>query len=93
MAISYLGSVRKSKSAILICPWKKAVTWLWKTIRIFNGREVRIENSVTRVTVRHHEAVPSDAEQLSRVTEFSFEPNNHYRFFFFHELKAESGRL
>ena len=26
------------------------------TIRIFNGREVRIENSVTRVTVRHHEA-------------------------------------
>ena len=26
------------------------------TIRIFTGCEVRIENSVTRVTVRHHEA-------------------------------------
>ena len=33
-------------------------------IRIFNGCEVLIENSVTRVTVRHHEALPSDAEQL-----------------------------
>ena len=27
-----------------------------KNIRIFNGREVRIENSVTRVTVKHYEA-------------------------------------
>ena len=27
-----------------------------KTIRIFNGREVRIENSVTRIAIRHHEA-------------------------------------
>ena len=27
-----------------------------ENIRIFNGREVRIENTVTRVTVRHHEA-------------------------------------
>ena len=32
-------------------------------IRIFNGFEVRIENSVMRVTARHHEA--------RRVTEFS----------------------
>ena len=30
------------------------------TIRIFNGCEVLIENSVSRVTVRHHEAYPSD---------------------------------
>ena len=27
-----------------------------KNIRIFNGREIPIENSITRVTVRHHEA-------------------------------------
>ena len=27
-----------------------------KAIRTFNGCEVRIENSVTRVTVRHHKA-------------------------------------
>ena len=36
-------------------------------IRIFNGFEVRIENSVMRIT-----DLPSDAEQLFRVTEFSF---------------------
>ena len=33
-----------------------------KDIRIFNGREVRIKNSVTRVTVRHYEAC-LDAKQ------------------------------
>ena len=33
------------------------VSTLWhQAIRILNGCEVRIENSVTRVTVRHHEA-------------------------------------
>ena len=36
-----------------------------QSITIFTGCEVRIENSVTRITVR------CDAEQLSRVTEFS----------------------
>ena len=35
-------------------------------IRISNGREVRIENSVTA-----SRGLPSDAEQLYRVTEFS----------------------
>ena len=41
-------------------------------IRIFNGREVRIENSVTKVTnCLASPGLPSDAEQLSRVTEFS----------------------
>ena len=29
---------------------------LAQNIRIFNGREVRIENSILRVTVQHHEA-------------------------------------
>ena len=52
----------------------KFTIFFWhKTIRIFNGCEVRIENSVTRVTVRHHDACLTlfDAEQLSRVTKFS----------------------
>ena len=41
-------------------------------IRIFNGREVRIENSVTKVTnCLASPGLPSDAEQLSRVKEFS----------------------
>ena len=36
-------------------------------IRTMNDREVQIENSVMRVTVRHHDGLPSDAKQLSRV--------------------------
>ena len=40
-------------------------------IRILHGCAVRIENSVQRVTVWHPEAMPSDAKQLSRGTEFS----------------------
>ena len=52
-----------------------------QNIRIFHGCEVLIENSVTRVTVRHHEAC--------RVTEFfQFEPKNHYGFFFLHTLPS-----
>ena len=34
-----------------------------KNIRILRGCEERIENSVPRVCVWHHGAVPSDAEQ------------------------------
>ena len=37
-------------------------------IRIFCSCEVWIEIFVTRVTVRHHEACPSDAEQLSQAS-------------------------
>ena len=40
-------------------------------IRILHGCEVRIENSVPRVTVWHQEALLSDAKQGSRGTEFS----------------------
>ena len=46
--------------------------WVCKNIRIFNGRKVLIENSITRVTVRQQETrSPSDAVQLSQVMEFS----------------------
>ena len=54
---------------------------------VFNGCEVLIENSITRVTVRLHEACrvmpnsyPSDGIQ--------FAPMNHYRFFFLHTLPS-----
>ena len=43
-------------------------------IRIFNGCEVRIENSITRVTVRHREAC---IKQI-----------NHYEFFFLYTLPS-----
>ena len=42
-----------------------------ETIRILHWREVQIKYSVPRVTIWHHEAVPSDAKQWSRGTEFS----------------------
>ena len=35
-------------------------SWRWKTIRIFNGCEVWIENSITRITVQHHKTCPCD---------------------------------
>ena len=41
-----------------------------KTIRIINGCEVRIEKSVSSVTVRHHEACRTVT--VSRVTEFFY---------------------
>ena len=46
-------------------------------IRIFNGCEVLTENSVTRVTVRHHED-----------WNFQFAPKNHYGFFFLQTLPS-----
>ena len=44
--------------------------WCYKIIRIFNGFEVLIENSITKVTVRHHEASRVMPNSY-RVTEFS----------------------
>ena len=57
-----------------------------ETIRIFNGREVWIENSVTRVTVRHHLACRVMPNSYPEWRNFQFELNNHYRFFFLHTL-------
>ena len=53
-----------------------------KIIRIFNGRKVLIENSVTWVTVRHHEACQVMPDSYPELQNFQFEPYNHYRFFF-----------
>ena len=47
---------------------------VFEIISIFHGCMVWIEKSVMRVTDPHHEAcrvMPSDAEQWSRVTDFS----------------------
>ena len=35
----------------------------YENIRILHGCKVRIENSVSRITVWYHEALPSDAKQ------------------------------
>ena len=52
-----------------------------KNIRIFND-EVRIENSVTRACLAS-QGLPSDAEYLSQVTEFSIPTEQPLQILFF----------
>ena len=59
-----------------------------QNIRIFNGFEVRIENFVTRVTGRHHEACLVMPNSYPEWQNFQFAPNNHYWFFFLHTLPS-----
>ena len=50
--------------------------------------EVRIENSVTMVTVHHYEACWVMPNSYPEWRNFHFTPNNHYRFFFLHTLPS-----
>ena len=59
-----------------------------KYIRISKGCEVRIENSVTRVTVRQHEACRVMPNSYPQWLNFQFAPNNHYGFFFLHTFRS-----
>ena len=47
-----------------------------------------IENSVTRVTVRHHKACRVMPNSYPEWRNFQFAPNNHYGFFFLHILPS-----
>ena len=60
----------------------RPVSFLCKNIRILHMCEVRIEKSVPRVTVWHHEALPSDAKQWSRGTEFFIRTEHSCLIFF-----------
>ena len=55
----------------------------------FNGCEVRIENSVTRVTVRHHETSRVMPNSYPELRNFQFAPNHHYGFFFLHTVPSK----
>ena len=57
-------------------------------IRIFNGCELRIENSVTTVIVRHGEVCRVMPNSYPEWRGFQFAPNNHYGFFFLHTLPS-----
>ena len=57
------------------CPASSFDASLEQNVKIFDGNEVRIEDSVTTVTVRHH-------EQLSRLTEFSINSERSSQIFF-----------
>ena len=54
------------------------------SIRIFNGCLVRTENSVMRVTLRHHKACRVMPNSYPKWQNFQFPPNNHFGFFFLH---------
>ena len=58
-----------------------------QNLRIFNCCEVRIDNSVTRVTVWHHEACRVMPNSYHEWQKFQFAPNNHYRIFFLHTFR------
>ena len=79
----------RERSVFVVSVWVST-----KYIRIFNGCAVRIANSVTKVTVRHHCLVmpnskPRDAEQLPSWQNFKSAPHNHYGFFFLHTLPSK----
>ena len=57
-------------------------------VRIFNGCELRIENSVTMVTVQHRKACRVIPNSYPEGRDFQFAPNNHYGFFFLHTLPS-----
>ena len=54
----------------------------YRAMRSFNGCEVRIENSVTRVTVQHQEAGRVMPKNYPEWWNFPFAPKSHYGFFF-----------
>ena len=60
------GSI-SSDAEVVLEAWRKNLKDLLNPmsehIRMLHGCEVRIENSVPRVSVWHHEALPSDAKQ------------------------------
>ena len=68
--------------------WEKTFLGNKESIRIFNGCGVRIENSVTRVTVQHHEACQVMPNSSPEWRNFQFTPNNHYGFFFLHTFPS-----
>ena len=49
---------------------------------------MRIENSVKRVTVRHHGACRVMSNSYPEWRNFQFAPNNYYRLFFLHALPS-----
>ena len=57
-------------------------------IRILNGCGVRIENSVMRVTVRHHKACRVMPNSYPKWRNFQYALNSHYRFFFLHTFPS-----
>ena len=58
------------------------LSWGSSNIGIFNGCEMRFENSIRRVTVWCHEACQKVPSSYFKWQNFQFARNNHYGFFF-----------
>ena len=85
IAINRPGQLSKQPiiSRVFLYFWQ-----LYQNIWIFNGCEVRTETSVTRVTVRYHEACRIIPNSFLEWQNLQFEPNNHYGFFSLHTLPS-----
>ena len=71
-----------------LCQKMLSYIWGYRNIRIFNGCEVQIENSILRVTFQHHKACRVLQNSYLEWQNFQFAPNNHYWFFFLHALSS-----
>ena len=60
------------------------ITIIW----IFNGCEVWIEDFITSVTVRQHEACRGMPNSCPEWQNFQSALNNHYRLFFLHTVPS-----
>ena len=69
-------------------PSSKFWKHIYFIIRIFNGYELWIDNSVTTVTVQHRVACRVMPNSYPEWRDFQFAPNNHYGFFFLHTLPS-----
>ena len=58
--------------------------WEYRHISIFHRCEVRMEMSISRVTLWHHEASPSDAKPWPEKQKFLSIPDNYGGYFFMH---------
>ena len=66
------------------CVTNVRTLFIYFIIRIFNGCELCIENSVTTVTVQHCKACREMPNSYPEWRDFQFAPNNPYGFFFLH---------
>ena len=84
----FVCNIRMDKNISFSCVTNVRTLHIYFIIRFFNDCELRIENSVTTVTVQHREACRVMPNSYPEWRNFQFSPNNHYGFFFLHTLPS-----
>ena len=89
-SFQYIISTQLSDTDPVVLWFINPTGWIrvCKIIRIYNGCEMRTENSVTKVTVRHRETCRVMPNSYPEWRNFQFAPNSHYGFFFLHTLPS-----